>query len=246
MLKTRYQISILWLGIVFIIPIFQLTSLFSEPSCDLDSRKEKLYRLDLTVPATFCSRAGNDPSCKIFPKKSILQLHGLWPNYTNGFPEGNCEPNECKTQSVKLGKFCKYPKPKGLYDSKTWKELSEDYMAGREKCLERHEWVKHGVCSPMEASTYFKWALEKTKKISLAFEPLVDKSIGKAEVNAIVKKNLPDLDGVIRLSCKGKFVSGVFVLYEWGDIPGNPIQTRGAENGFGNCPKKFIFPSNPN
>lgn len=224
--------------------LFPLSFLYAEPSCELDSKKEKLYRLDLSVPATFCKKSSNDPSCNTFPKKSILQLHGLWPNYTKGFPEGECEPNECKTQSERMGKFCKYPKPKGLYDSKTWKELN-DYMAGKEKCLERHEWVKHGVCSPMEPVPYFQWALERTKEISQVFDSIADKTIGKEEVNAVIRKNLPDLDGAVRLSCKGKNVSGVFVLYEWGNIPGSPIKTKGGENGFGNCPKRFIFPSNP-
>ncbi|MBL0263725.1 MAG: hypothetical protein IPQ05_07575 [Leptospiraceae bacterium] len=225
--------------------LFQLGLLVAEPSCDIDSKKEKLYRLDLTVPATFCNNPKNDPSCKSFPKKSILQLHGLWPNYTSGFPEGNCDPSECKTQSEKRGKFCKYPEPKGLYESKEWKTLSE-YMAGKEKCLERHEWVKHGVCSPLEPVAYFKWALEHARDISNAFESLADKPIGKEEVNATVEKNLPSLAGAVRFSCKGKNVSGVFVLYEWGKIPGNPIKTKGGENGFGNCPKKFQFPSSPN
>lgn len=238
---TMNQVSI----ITIILLLFPLSYTFAEPSCKVDAKKEKLYRLDLTVPATFCNNSENDPSCKVFPKKSILQLHGLWPNYTKGFPEGYCEPNECKAQSARMGKFCKYPKPNGLYDSKEWKELS-DYMAGTEKCLERHEWVKHGVCSPMDAVVYFKWALNKTKQISTAFESTRDKSTSKEEVNAIIEKNLPELNGAIRFSCKGKNVSGVYVLYEWGNIPGAPIKTKGGENGFGNCPKKFIFPSNPN
>ncbi len=223
---------------------FQVTSLIAEPSCSLDSGKEKLYRLDLTVPATFCKKQGNDPSCKTFPKKSILQLHGLWPNYTKGFPEGNCDPSECKNQSEKLGKFCKYPEPKDLYTSHEWKSLS-DFMAGKEKCLERHEWVKHGICSPLEPVAYFKWALENARDISKAFDSLADKNVGKEEVNAIVEKKLPKLTGAIRLSCKGNNVSSVYVLYEWGNPPGNPIKTKGGQNGFGNCPKIFFFPSSP-
>jgi ribonuclease T2 len=224
--------------------LFSVTFLAADASCDIDPKREKLYRLDLTVPATFCMRSNSDPSCKTFPKKSILQLHGLWPNYTSGFPEGNCDPSECKSQSEKLGKFCKYPEPKGLYNSSEWKSLS-DYMAGKEKCLEKHEWVKHGVCSPLDPVAYFKWALERARDISKAFESLSDKPVGKEDVNALVEKNLPSLAGAIRLSCKGKNVSGVFVLYEWGNVPGNPIKTKGGRNGFGNCPKEFYFPSSP-
>lgn len=224
--------------------VFPISYIYSEPSCLIDDSKEKLYRLDLTVPATFCKKTNKDPSCKTFPKKSILQLHGLWPNYTIGFPEGKCKPNECKTQSEKKGKFCKFPEPTNLYSSNDWKLLSK-YMAGTEKCLERHEWVKHGVCSPMDSITYFKWALERTKEITSAFDIFADKLVTQEEVNTLVSKNLPLLNGAIRFSCKGENVSGVFVLYEWGNIPGNPIKTKGGNNGFGNCPNRFIFPSSP-
>ena len=218
---------------------------FAEPSCDIDKDKEKLYRLDLTVPATFCKKQSNDPSCKVFPKKSILQLHGLWPNYKKGFPEGSCDPSECKNQNEKLGKFCKYPEPGGLYNSNEWKKLSE-YMAGTEKCVERHEWVKHGVCSPLDPVSYFKWALENTRDIAKAFESLADKTVGKQEVDAVVASKLPNLNGAVRLSCKGENVSSVYILYEWGNQPGNPIKTKGGQNGYGNCPKQFTFPSKPN
>ncbi|HMV40962.1 MAG TPA: hypothetical protein PK079_09555 [Leptospiraceae bacterium] len=230
--------------IFLVISVIPILSILAEPSCELDSSKEKLYRLELTVPATFCSKANNDPSCATFPKKSILQLHGLWPNYTKGYPEGICDSSECKNQSEKLGKFCKYPSPKGLYSSEMWKKMS-DYMAGTEKCLERHEWVKHGICSPLEPVTYFKWALEKTKLISGAFEPLKNRTISRQEVNEAVEKNLPDLVGSIRMNCKGKNLSSVYVLYEWGNTPGNPIKTKGGENGFGNCPKSFFISSSP-
>lgn len=225
------------------LPFLQINS---DPSCEIDADKKKLYRLDLTVPATFCSKESRDPSCSIFPKKSILQLHGLWPNYESGYPEGRCDKSECKNQSEKLGKFCKYPSPKGLYNSEDWKRL-KDYMAGTEKCLERHEWIKHGICSPLEPVNYFKWALEKTKYISQPFDSIKDQSITKEDINRLVEKNFPELSGAVRLSCKGQNVSSVYILYEWeSNGPGNPIKTKGGQNGFGNCPKTFIFPSSPN
>jgi ribonuclease T2 len=218
---------------------------FAEPSCVVQNKK-KLYRLDLSVPATFCKgRVGSDPSCRKFPKPSLIQLHGLWPNYEQGYPEGRCGRNECKLQSEAWGKYCKYPEPKGLYQSAAWQALGSDYMAGRESCLERHEWVNHGTCSPMPPVDYFQWSLEKTKQISEALAIQPNQSISRADLNHRIQNKLPDLNGAIRLSCKGKWVAGLYVLYEWGNPPGSPIKTSGGENSFGNCPNKFVFPSQP-
>jgi ribonuclease T2 len=189
-------------------------------------------------------KSTNDPSCKNFPKSSLIQLHGLWPNYENGYPQGSCGSAECPLQNDSLGKYCKYPKPQGLYDSARWSQLN-DYMAGREKCLERHEWVKHGTCSPMAPPEYFGWSLEKTRQISTALAIKADRRISRQAFNGIVAQRIPDLDGSVRLSCNGKYVSGIYVLYEWGEKPGKPIKTSSGKNSFGNCSNTFVFPSRP-
>ena len=106
--------------------------------------------------------------------------------------------------------------------------------------------VLGGVCSPLDPVSYFKWALENTRDIAKAFESLADKTVGKQEVDAVVASKLPNLNGAVRLSCKGENVSSVYILYEWGNQPGNPIKTKGGQNGYGNCPKQFTFPSKPN
>ncbi len=60
----------------------------AEPTCQIDLNKDPYYRLELTASATFCKGKGNqnDPSCKDFPKEGAIQLHGLWPNYNEGYP----------------------------------------------------------------------------------------------------------------------------------------------------------------
>ncbi|WP_417915528.1 ribonuclease T2 family protein [Candidatus Electronema sp. JM] len=220
----------------------------AEPSCTV-ANKEKIYRLELSVPATFCRTAGGDPSCTVMPKKSLLQLHGLWPNYkSSGYPTGQCaSPGECKELPAAQGKYCGYIEPKGLYDSAEWKDLSEAYMAGKEKCLERHEWVKHGTCTQMAPPEYFAWALKETKRIAdaLALEP--DKKMSPAEFNKAVKDKLPELDGAVHIGCKGnkknKLVSNLYVIYEWGKEPGKPVKTNSGQNAIGNCGNSFMFPS---
>lgn len=214
------------------------------PSCSIDPSKPKYYRLELTVPATFCMGSGGkkDPSCASFPKPGI-QLHGLWPNYQAGYPSGTCGA-ACKGKGKDNGggKFCAYPKPEGLYESKAW-NAGKGYMAGLEKCLERHEWIKHGTCSPMKPADYFGWALEHTKAFADAVAPMLDRPVARSEFDALIAKKFPKLDGAVHLKCKGKFVNSLYVSFEWGQQPGAPMKTKGGANSYGNCGNDFIFPS---
>lgn len=214
------------------------------PRCDVAPDRPKLYRLELTVPATFCRDRFSDRSCREFPKPAAIQLHGLWPNYRSGFPEGACSDAECPHQSPELGSYCRYPEPPGLYESGSWKALN-GYMAGTENCLERHEWVKHGTCSPMDATTYFTWALQNTRRIASALRWPADRPVSRRQFHQRVAKRLPELAGAIRLTCKQGALSSLYVLYEWGPVPTRPIPTRNGANHYGNCPNSFLIPAQP-
>jgi len=219
----------------------------AQPSCKPDPTKPLIYRLDLSIASTFCGApdAANDPSCKTFPKASNVQLHGLWPNYKSGdFPSGTCSDAVCPIASPKEGKYCKYPEPAGLYASPGWKSLG-GYMAGAEKCLERHEWVKHGTCTAMTPPDYFEWALKATKSIGDRLALPEDTPITQSEFNTWVRLRLPELDGAVRLNCRKDFLSGIYIAYEWGSPPGMPVKNTGGANHFGNCSKTFIVPSKP-
>jgi ribonuclease T2 len=214
----------------------------AEPSCKLDLNKKPYYRLELTVSSTFCKSKGNqnDPSCKDFPKEGAIQLHGLWPNYAQGYPQGVCNTSECPPNRPT---YCDYPSPPNLYESGGWKTM-EGYMAGLEKCLERHEWVKHGICSPMAAPTYFEWSLAKAKEISEAVSPYVDKKIDRKTFNKIIADKLPEVNGAVRrLKCSGTNLYSMSVFYKWGDTPQEVIPTTSGQNSFGNCKKTFRIPS---
>jgi ribonuclease T2 len=217
---------------------------FATPSCTVDPARTKVYRLELTVPATFCRRAENDPACEDFPKASALQLHGLWPNYQSGYPEGHCPSNECRERPPADGRYCDYPAPPGVYQATWWPEL-KPYMAATEKCLERHEWVKHGTCSPMSADRYFRWSLETTRRIAGALSGFTDQRVTRRRFDEQVRQELPDLAGSLRLNCKRGALSSLYVLYEWGDPPRKPIPTRDEGNHFGNCRDSFTIPSRP-
>ncbi len=216
----------------------------ARPVCDVDPDRPKLYRLEMTVPATYCNGRTEDLSCRSFPKPSLLQLHGLWPNYRSGFPEGVCLPGECPRQDADRGTYCRYPRPPGLYESETWQQL-QGYMAGTENCLERHEWVKHGTCSPMDAPTYFGWSLETTRRIATALRLPNNGWISREAFDRRVKSELPELHGAIRLTCRNGELSSLYVLYQWGNVPDRPIPTREWTNHFGNCPTAFRIPARP-
>lgn len=216
----------------------------AEPTCQVDPGKEKFYRLEWTVPATFCASNRRDPSCERFPKHSPIQLHGLWPNYVQGYPEGTCSPVECKEQSEARGKYCAFPEPPELYASPSW-TARKAYMAGTENCLERHEWVKHGTCSPLKATEYFDWSLRKTQEITDQLALPVDTPISKAMFDKTVAKKLPELKGAFNLSCRGKRLNTLHIRYTWEPTgPGTPIKNASGRNVI-SCPNKFILPSKP-
>lgn len=219
-------------------------SLWATPVCQLDPSKPKFYRLELTVPATFCASDDSDPSCRNFPKASAIQLHGLWPNYDHGYPEGDCSPTECKDARVSEGKFCAYPAPPALYNSKAWADYKA-YMAGTEKCLERHEWVKHGTCTPLNAPEYFDWALRKTKEISDKLNLPTDRPISKAQFDRLAAKNLPQLAGNFNLHCKGNRLESLYLMFEWTKSgPGEVLPNPSGRNKIA-CPPSFVIPSQP-
>jgi ribonuclease T2 len=217
---------------------------WAKPSCRVDPGRSKVYRLELTVPATYCRQAGDERDCRDFPKQTAIHLHGLWPNYQSGFPSGYCPQSECRVQSDFGGRYCGYPALPEVYQTAWWAEL-KPYMAGTGKCLERHEWVKHGTCSPMDPGTYFHWALDTTQRIATALQPVADQPLTRARFDALVRDALPELAGSLRLKCKGRSVSSLYVLYEWGDRPSRPIPTRERGNHFGNCRDSFTLPTRP-
>ena len=216
----------------------------AKPSCRIDPARSKVYRLELTVPATYCRKGGDEPDCRGFPKETPIQLHGLWPNYESGYPQGSCSRDECPERPGANGRYCGYPALPEVYGTEWWLSLNR-YMAGTGKCLERHEWVKHGTCSSMDPARYFRWSLETTKRIATALAPLADQPLTRAHFDEAVHRRLPEFAGTLRLNCKGRAVSSLYVLYEWDDPPKHPIPTREPGNHFGNCRDRFVIPSRP-
>jgi ribonuclease T2 len=101
------------------------------------------YVMSLSWSPDYCAGSNvNDPQQCSIGKKLSFVLHGLWPQYTRGYPA------DCST--VKLPKDAQQKFP-NLYPSPK---------------MYTHEWDKHGTCSGLTPEEYL--ALEKTLKDSIA------------------------------------------------------------------------------
>ena len=94
--------------------------------------------------------------------KSGLSIHGMWPNYVNGFPQ--C----CNTTGDSFSLI-----PTDVTAWELWPELQESWPdpTSNTECsvcfMLNHEWEKHGACySPGDPWQYFKDALQLSNKLT--------------------------------------------------------------------------------
>lgn len=219
-------------------------------SCQVEPSFGPYYHLELTVPAAFCKTVKDDPSCAAFPKPSAIQLHGLWVDYARGrggvrWPSGSCDAAGCELLDGKGVDFCQaLPDMPDIYQSTAW-QSGKGYFAGTEKCLERHEWVKHGTCSPMAPAAWAEWSLTKTAEIATKLAAPLDRPIVQGQFDALVRANLPELDGAIHARCNGGALVSFSVDYEWGATPGAVRKTASGRNEFTGCGSAFTIPTRP-
>jgi len=128
---------------------------FALAACD-DSPSFDHYVLALSWQPAFCESHPDKPECRELDAADFaayhLAVHGLWPN--NGPGEG---PTYCGVDAAiqaldQPKSWCEMPQPK--VSDKTRAALAPA-MPGARSCLDRHEWVKHGTCSGLDADSYF-------------------------------------------------------------------------------------------
>lgn len=101
------------------------------------------YVLVLSWSPDYCAGSNvDDPQQCSVGKKLSFVLHGLWPQYTRGYP------SDCSHVTLPKDVQAKFPH---LYPNTQ---------------LYTHEWNKHGTCSGLKPAAYL--ALSKTLKDSLA------------------------------------------------------------------------------
>lgn len=112
------------------------------------------YVLTLSWSPDYCAGSNvDDPQQCGLGKKLGFVLHGLWPQYTRGYPA------DCSTVNLPKDAQQKFP---NLYPS---------------PALYTHEWSKHGTCSGLKPEEYL--ALSKTLKESITI-PKAYRSPAKA------------------------------------------------------------------
>lgn len=127
-------------------------------------------------------------------------LHGLWPqrvDYCHVAPEA--------VAADKNGKWGDLPEP--VISAKTRQDLDR-VMPGTASRLERHEWIKHGTCAPVEsADDYFKDAIRLVDELNgSAVRTLFAQSIGREVTGAAVREAFDEAfgDGAgerVRIAC---------------------------------------------
>lgn len=107
-----------------------------------DAAQFDFYVLALSWSPDYCANESNEDSqqCRIGRKLGFV-LHGLWPQYNQGYP------SDCATTTVPKDVKAKFP---GLYPNPN---------------LLDHEWEKHGTCSGLKPEQYL--ALSKRIKESV-------------------------------------------------------------------------------
>ncbi len=100
------------------------------------------YVLALSWSPSFCATNHDPGQCGIGRRLGFV-LHGLWPQYENGYPE-NCGGAQLSHQS--LQRYAPlFPSPK----------------------LVGHEWRRHGTCSGLDPDSYFALSDKFRKQLQI-------------------------------------------------------------------------------
>jgi ribonuclease T2 len=172
---------------------FSFTFLFAIVALARDTGQNQPSRFDFYVLAlswspTYCESAkqrapGRKPSLQCSGRPFAFVVHGLWPQYTQGFPS-----------------YCQVPAPR--VDAKLVTAML-DLMPSRQLIF--HEWNRHGTCSGLSAQGYFD-TLRKARAavtIPAAYrDPAEPLTVSPADVAAAFIKANPGLSAAaMAVSC---------------------------------------------
>jgi ribonuclease T2 len=114
------------------------------------------YILALSWQPAFCVFNAGKPECRELDGGDFaatnLALHGLWPNAADGEHPFYCSVAAGNRGADGAGDWCTLPTT-GV-DQATQSDLAQ-VMPGSASCLDRHEWIKHGICTGLDGDAYF-------------------------------------------------------------------------------------------
>jgi ribonuclease T2 len=178
-------------------------ALTAAPAAAQDRRQNQpgqfdFYVLALSWSPSFCEAAeerssGRAPAEQCGARPYSFVVHGLWPQYENGFPE-----------------YCQQPAPR--IDSAAISSMLDLMPSPR---LIFNEWRKHGTCAGFSAGRYFEEIRKARAAVKIPEEYLqatTAREVTPAEVEeAFVKANPKLSPGGISVTCDSRRLSEVRV-----------------------------------
>jgi ribonuclease T2 len=156
------------------------------------------YVLSLSWSPSYCASEGNraEPTQCRRGKPFAFVVHGLWPQYSEGWPQD-----------------CQYPAPR--VPEATVKDML-DVMPSRRLVI--HEWRKHGTCSGLDPDDYFDAVRGAFNKIVIpgqfrAVTRPITTSAPEVE-NAFRVANPGLAADMIAVSCEARMVSEVRICMD--------------------------------
>lgn len=151
------------------------------------------YLLSLSWSPEFCSIKPDDRQCG---RGYGLVLHGVWPQYSNGYP------STCSNERMPAYLVRQFP---SLYPSEK---------------LAFHEWRKHGTCSGLEPLDYLKFS-QKLKggfiaptELQNLTQPMSVTATQMANIILAVNPGLKETSIAFTCSDRGRFLQEIMVCYD--------------------------------
>lgn len=191
----------------FLLAMFMMLAL---GACSDSDENEKIsaaqYVLAFSWQPAFCENAKRKRECKSQNKHRYdaihFSLHGLWPQ-----PGSNiyCGVSQNEIDKDKKGRW-RDLKAARINES-IWQDLKR-VMPGTQSNLHKHEWVKHGTCSPADIDEYYAqsiWILEAINSSQL--QDLFQDNIGRNVSGKSIRSAFDESFGKgagdrLRISCK--------------------------------------------
>ncbi|MGB7287389.1 MAG: ribonuclease [Salaquimonas sp.] len=176
------------------------------------------YVLAFSWQPAFCETAPKKQECKSQTSTRYdatnFSLHGLWPQ-----PGSNiyCGVSDAEIAMDKKGRWRDLST--GRINESVWRDLKR-VMPGTQSSLHKHEWAKHGTCSPAGLDEYYTqsiWILEEINGSKL--QDLFEANIGKEVSGNAIRAAFEDSFGAgagdrLRISCKRDRDSGRQMIVE--------------------------------
>jgi ribonuclease T2 len=186
---ARLAVSILWLAV------------FAAPGLTQDKRQNEpgqfdFYVLSLSWSPSFCAASaernpGRESRDECGARPYSFVVHGLWPQYENGFPEYCQRPSPRLNRNIVSTMLDLMPAPGLIFN----------------------EWDKHGTCSGLDGRNYFETIRKARAVIKIPAEYLdlsQAKTVAPAEVEeAFIKANPGLSNAAVSVTCNRTRLSEV-------------------------------------